>query len=131
MKLKSDELLKQVYNMRSDKRAQMPQSSLEIKYKTLSEDYPYLFKMVSENSDDFMEILKKMITLMQMVEDGTKTQEDSDKIMGYELAKTFVYEKLDMTKEVVPAMEPIFDESPEDDDKDDKDDKDDAHSILS
>jgi hypothetical protein len=113
MKLKSDELLKHVYNMRSDKRAQMSQSSLEIKYKILSEDYPYLFKMVSENSDDFMDILKKMITLMQMVEDGTKTQEDSDKIMGYELAKTFVYEKLDMTKEVVPAMEPIFDEIPD------------------
>jgi hypothetical protein len=76
--------------------------------------------MVAENSDDFMTILKKMITLMQMVEDGTQTQENSDKIMGYELAKTFVYEKLDMTKEDVPAPDTIFDQSslPEDPDSD-------------
>lgn len=114
MKLKSDQLLKKVYDMRSDVRAKVPLSHLEVKYKVLNEEYPYLFKMISENTENCMEMFKKMITLLQMIENGTKTREESDKIMGIELAKEFIYEKLDMTKEEPMAIDPVFEELPSD-----------------
>jgi|GEM_PF-3873229 hypothetical protein len=111
MRIGPDELLKTTHQIKSELRAKFPLSYFETKYKTLKEDYPYLFDMLLENSEHSMEILKKMIISLRLIQDGNRTVEEMDKIIGYELAKEFVYEKLDMTEEEIPEPDPIFNQS--------------------
>lgn len=115
MRLEPDDLMKVALQMRSEVRSKYPERHFEKKYSNIKEEYPYLYRMIIDNSEHCMEILKIMITSLKNIQDGKCTREEMDKIIGYKLAKEFVFEKLDMTKEEIPEPEPIFieDEEPE------------------
>ena len=120
MKLGPDELLKTVYAMRSDMRNKYPINNMDRKYNDFKQEYPHLYTMIIENSEHCIDIVKKMVHSLKLIDEGTRTREEMDKIVGEELAKTFIYEKLDMTKEEPPIPDPVFvdlDDSENEDDK--------------
>ena len=71
---------------------------IKSKFPEFNETYPKLFNMLFEPNLD-LKVLEMMITHVERIENG-ESQEDIEKKVGFELAKTYIYPKVDMSKEI-------------------------------
>ncbi len=93
-----DEVKKTVLEIASYVKNGIHETELRKSYSDFVKEYPSLFKMVIENGD-YMEILNRMIDAAKRVEAKEYTIEEMDKMVGFELAKEYIYPHIDMSKE--------------------------------
>lgn len=72
--------------------------TMRTKYSEFIKLRPRLYKMITE-THDYVETLNRMTQAVKLVENGTVSQEEMDKTVGFELAKVYVYPVIDMDKE--------------------------------
>lgn len=93
-----DEVKKNVLEIAGHVKNEIEEVDLRKNYPNFVKEYPSLFKMVMENGN-YMEILDRMIDAAKRVEAKEYSIEEMDKMVGFELAKEYIYPHIDMSKE--------------------------------